>query len=242
MFDPYHKWLGIPKDQRPPTHYQLLGVAPNETDAEVIDEAAVRQTTHVRAYQIGPHAAECTKVLNEIAQAKLVLLNPAKRKAYDEQLARSQANQITAAVLAVGAAPAPAAFRFDEEDVPIARPPRRDLDIAKPPKSNTALVWILTAVGAGVVLLLGTIVTVVVARRPEPGKPAVVVKKEEKKEPAPILQIPEDPNKEKPPIVKPPIVQPPIVQPPPPPPMDAVPAANVPGARSFRIKENRIEF
>lgn len=243
MFDPYHKWLGIPKDQRPPTHYQLLGLAPNETDAEVIDEAAVRQTTHVRAYQIGPHAAECTKLLNEIAQAKLVLLNPAKRKAYDEQLAKSQESQISARVpaVAVGAAPAPAAFRFDEEDVPIARPPRRDLDIAKPPKSNTALVWILAGVGAGVVLLLGTIVTIVVARRPEPVKaaPVVVVKKEEKKELAPILQIPEDP---KPPIVKPPIVQPPIVQPPPPPPMDAVPAANVPGARSFRIKENRIEF
>src|SRR5438034_7580510 len=87
MFDPYHKWLGIPKDQRPPTYYQLLGIAPNETDAEVIDEAAVRQTTHIRAYQIGPHAAECTRILNEIAQAKLTLVHPVKRKAYDEQLA-----------------------------------------------------------------------------------------------------------------------------------------------------------
>src|SRR5205823_2350879 len=35
-FDPYHKWLGIPKDQRPPTLYQLLGVSPQETDAEVL--------------------------------------------------------------------------------------------------------------------------------------------------------------------------------------------------------------
>src|SRR6266446_6275034 len=136
MFDPYHKWLGIPKDQRPPTYYQLLGVAPNEIDPEVIDEAAVRQTTHIRAYQIGPHAAECTKLLNEIAQAKLVLLNPAKRKAYDEQLARTQASRISERVpaSAVAAAPAPAAFRFDDEDEPIARAPRRDLDIAKPAK------------------------------------------------------------------------------------------------------------
>ncbi len=47
MFDPYHKWLAIPKDQRPPTHYQLLGVSPTETDVEVIDEAALRQMAHV---------------------------------------------------------------------------------------------------------------------------------------------------------------------------------------------------
>ena len=38
MFDPYHKWLGIPKDQRPPTHYQLLGISPTEQDREVIEE------------------------------------------------------------------------------------------------------------------------------------------------------------------------------------------------------------
>src|SRR5213080_2219467 len=26
-FDPYHKWLGIPKEHRPPTNYQLLSHA-----------------------------------------------------------------------------------------------------------------------------------------------------------------------------------------------------------------------
>ena len=57
MFDPYHKWLGIPPGRRPPTHYQLLGIAPEEQDPEVIEEAAIRQTAHVRTYQIGPHAA-----------------------------------------------------------------------------------------------------------------------------------------------------------------------------------------
>src|SRR6266516_35989 len=89
MFDPYHKWLGIPKDQRPPTHYQLLGVSPTEQDPEVIEEAAIRQTTHIRAYQIGQHSAECTQLQKEIAKARLTLVNPAKRKAYDEQLAQA---------------------------------------------------------------------------------------------------------------------------------------------------------
>lgn len=91
MFDPYHKWLGIPKEHRPPTYYQLLGLAPTEKDQEVIEEAAIRQTTHLRAYQIGAHAAECTRLLNEISQARLTLLNQTKRKEYDAQLARQEA-------------------------------------------------------------------------------------------------------------------------------------------------------
>src|SRR6478735_8900016 len=86
-FDPYHRWLGIPKTHRPPTHYQLLGLTSGETDADVIEEAAVRQTTYLRSYQVGPHAADCTRILNEVAQARIVLLNPQKKKAYDATLA-----------------------------------------------------------------------------------------------------------------------------------------------------------
>jgi WD40 repeat protein len=86
MFDPYHKWLGIPKDQRPPTYYQLLGLARGEDDAEVIEEAVIRQASYLRTYQIGPHAEDCTRLLNEVAEARTVLLNPAKRKEYDARL------------------------------------------------------------------------------------------------------------------------------------------------------------
>ena len=43
MFDAYHKWLGIPKDQQPPTYYQILAVSPDEVDPEVINASAVRQ-------------------------------------------------------------------------------------------------------------------------------------------------------------------------------------------------------
>jgi WD40 repeat protein len=87
MFDPYHKWLGIPPGQRPPTYYQLLGVAPDEQDRDVILEAAIRQTAHLRTYQLGQHAAECSRLQNEIIRARDTLLNPAKRKAYDARLA-----------------------------------------------------------------------------------------------------------------------------------------------------------
>jgi hypothetical protein len=87
MFDPYHKWMGIPKGPRPPTHYQLLGIMPTETDAEAIKEAALRQTAQVRVNQTGPHSELCTRVLNEIAQARAVLLNLKLRREYDQRIA-----------------------------------------------------------------------------------------------------------------------------------------------------------
>ena len=87
MFDPYYKWMGIPKGQRPPTHYQLLGIAPTEADPEVIKEAALRQTAQVRVYQAGPHGEVCTRLLNEIAQARAVLLNPKLRREYVQRIA-----------------------------------------------------------------------------------------------------------------------------------------------------------
>lgn len=86
MFDPYHKWLGIAQGERPPTHYQLLGISPQEQDAEVIREAAIRQTSHVRTYQTGPYAERCIVLLNEIAAASKTLLNPEKRQEYDTRI------------------------------------------------------------------------------------------------------------------------------------------------------------
>jgi hypothetical protein len=86
MFDPYHKWLSISRDQRPPTHYQLLGIAPDEDDPEVIDEAAICQTAHVRTYQSGPQAQECSRLLNEIALARATLLDSVRRRAYNAGL------------------------------------------------------------------------------------------------------------------------------------------------------------
>jgi hypothetical protein len=91
MFDPYFKWLGIPEVWRPPTHYQLLGISPDEHDPKVIEEAVISQTSLVRVFQLGPYCQECTRVLNEIAVARTVLLNPVKRRDYDASLARKAA-------------------------------------------------------------------------------------------------------------------------------------------------------
>jgi hypothetical protein len=150
MFDPYHRWLAIPPGQRPPTYYQLLGVAPDENDAEVITEAALRQTSHVRTYQTGPHAAECTALLNEIGQARATLLNAAKRKEYDARLA-APPTSATPPPLPPPAAARPAALDSFAFAPPVeaerARPRRRS--------SRPTPWWADTSLLAFVVLLVG---------------------------------------------------------------------------------------
>jgi len=97
MFDPYRDWLDIPAAEQPPTYYRLLGIAAAEANPEAIKEAALRQTTRVRMYQTGPQAELCTRVLNEIAKARAVLLNPKMRQKYDARLAEPPAPPAAAA-------------------------------------------------------------------------------------------------------------------------------------------------
>ncbi|HEU0068816.1 MAG TPA: hypothetical protein VFQ26_06080, partial [Nitrospiraceae bacterium] len=85
-FDAYYKWLGIPPSEQPPNHYRLLGVNLYEADSDVIANAADRQMVHVRSRRLGPHGADCERLLNELATARLVLLNPTERAKYDETL------------------------------------------------------------------------------------------------------------------------------------------------------------
>jgi formylglycine-generating enzyme required for sulfatase activity len=86
MLDPYLEWLGIPPEHRPPTHYQLLGISPEERDPRVIEEAALDRSAIVRIFQIA-HPDECVRLLSEITRALDTLLDPVKRRQYDEQLA-----------------------------------------------------------------------------------------------------------------------------------------------------------
>ncbi|OYV86492.1 MAG: hypothetical protein B7Z73_11640, partial [Planctomycetia bacterium 21-64-5] len=76
--DPYRKWLGIPPAEQPPDHYRLLGVGRFEDDPDTISNAADRQMAHVRTFQTGPHSAVSQKLLNEIAAARVCLLDRAR--------------------------------------------------------------------------------------------------------------------------------------------------------------------
>jgi hypothetical protein len=77
----------IPGQQPSRSYYQLLGISPDEQDLRVIEEAALGCSNHVRAYQLTCES-ECTQRLNEIAQALITLLDPARRQQYDRDLGK----------------------------------------------------------------------------------------------------------------------------------------------------------
>jgi len=85
-FDPYHQWLGIPPSQQPPNHYRLLGVEQFESDVNVIANCADRAMLHLRNFQRGKYADLSQKLLNKVAGAQGVLLDPKRRSEYDAKL------------------------------------------------------------------------------------------------------------------------------------------------------------
>lgn len=90
-FNPYRKWLGIPEQDQPANHYRLLGVELFESDPDVIANAADGRMAQLKNYQAGKYSQDSQRILNEIAAAKICLLNPAKRAEYDRQLKQSVA-------------------------------------------------------------------------------------------------------------------------------------------------------
>jgi hypothetical protein len=80
-FDPYRIWLGIPPAEQPAHHYRLLGIGLFESNLDVIEGAADRQMAHVQKHKIGQHSADSQRLLNELAKAKLTLMNAAKSNA-----------------------------------------------------------------------------------------------------------------------------------------------------------------
>jgi hypothetical protein len=106
-FDPYYKWLGISPQEQPPNHYRLLTINLFESDAQVIESAADRQMVYLRTFQTGQHVRQAQKLLNEIAQARVCLLNPPKKAEYDAGLRRQLVAPNPAAPVAVASPPRP---------------------------------------------------------------------------------------------------------------------------------------
>ena len=88
VFDPYHRWLGIPPSEQPANHYRLLGVAAFEEDADVIDSAANQRMSYLQDMATGPQVDDSQRILNEISAARLCLLNPDRKVEYDAELRR----------------------------------------------------------------------------------------------------------------------------------------------------------
>jgi len=99
-FDPYRVWLHVKRENRPknrpPNHYQLLGLDLFEEDPDVIGNAADMRIAHVGTFEAGPHAEDAQRILDELAVAKECLLDSARKEAYDAGL-REGLNQAAAA-------------------------------------------------------------------------------------------------------------------------------------------------
>lgn len=87
-FDQYFEWLKIPKHQRPPTAYQLLGIEPKEFDESLLDQAVREREGIVRKQRSGPHKVEADSLLIELQEARLTLGNAGAREKYDAKLDR----------------------------------------------------------------------------------------------------------------------------------------------------------
>ncbi len=137
-FNGYHVWLGIPPHEQPPNHYRLLGIAVFESDLDVIDHAADRQMAHVRTFQAGRNGALSQQLLNELASARLCLLNPARKTAYDESLrakigsAPRAVPMAAAPLVAVPLAAVPVAAVPMAAALPKAEPAAKAVPVTKP--------------------------------------------------------------------------------------------------------------
>lgn len=170
-FDPYYEWLAIPPAEQPPHLYRLLGVQKYEPDPDVIEFAADRQMLFLRGFRSSPRWPYAEALLNAVTRAKIELLNPERKQAYDqslvqsEQLSAASASQAhTAAELklvahpqshaAATAAKSPAAIAL-EEIVAAAKPAatpaaaKSPASIHRRPKAGSSRQWVRLA---GIVL------------------------------------------------------------------------------------------
>ena len=162
-FDPYRIWLGIPPSEQPADHYRLLGIARFETDPEVIENAANRQMSYLRTFQSGDYVGLAQRLLNEVAAAKICLLHPDRRKAYDSQLQQIPATP--------SAADSPTTFPHDAPQAdqvtpaapgkPVASPEAPPLPLVRtalPPRTRRASPWPLLLAMMLIVILLGALI------------------------------------------------------------------------------------
>jgi len=140
IFDPYHKWLGIPPNEQPADHYRLLGLSLFEQDPDVIESAADKVMTHVRSFQNGKHVKQSQKLLNTLAAARVCLLDDGKRAEYDSTIRGSLKRQepgVRAKPLPPpGTASSTPAIMVPESRTPLAPKPAAVKPLAPRPRSK----------------------------------------------------------------------------------------------------------
>ena len=112
MVDPY-EWLAIPKDVRPPNHYQLLGLDPAVVDTQAIRAAADRQLRRLMPHVTGPEALAAEQLWTELEEARDTLLDADRRASYDATIPLTQSNE-TPQLVAATEQSAPDISAFEE--------------------------------------------------------------------------------------------------------------------------------
>jgi hypothetical protein len=167
-FDPYYTWLGIPPHEQPANHYRLLGISTFESNPEVISNAADRVMLHLRAFQAGQRSKESQQLLNEVASARVTLLEPEKKSAYDAELRVHQRAVPPAIEPSPNALPEPPPANLATASVPIEvnrqgasmtlRAPVRPAARRRKPTPRIVIVALvaaaLVAIGGGIAFLL----------------------------------------------------------------------------------------
>jgi hypothetical protein len=118
--DLYSKWLGLPPGRRPPDHYALLGLPRFCKDRQAIDAAASTQLGKLDAYSIHPDREKrdaCHRMMNEVASARVTLIDDRRRGEYDGQLRSNPASQMDS-TLEMPAAGAPGSVLDSTMEMP----------------------------------------------------------------------------------------------------------------------------
>ena len=168
-FDPYRKWLAIPAEEQPPHHYRLLAIPLFESDPDVISNAADGRMTQIKNYQTGPYAKVSQQILNQIAAAKICLLDPKKKAVYDRRLREKLQPADKPAEATEAAQPSEFDFSALTAATPASTPP-----IPKRKKSKS---WVAPAVAGGALLVAGSVAAVVCMLPPQADQVASEAKK-----------------------------------------------------------------
>ncbi len=139
-FDPYHKWFGISLAEQPPSLYRLLGVLPFESDPDVIDAAIEQRVTFLRERATGSYIAEAQRLLNEVAVARLCLLNAETKQNYDLLLRDSMQPIPVASSPSTLAPPSASPFHIPPPPPPV----RSNRSVAMPAQSPAGCEWMWT--------------------------------------------------------------------------------------------------
>ena len=167
VFDAYYLWLGIPPEDQPPHHYRLLGIRLFDDNAEVIQNAADQRMAHLRSFQTGKHSALSQRLLNEVATARVCLLNPQKKAAYDASLRARLAAAAPPEDQPESAVDPNLASLFEQAS----SAPSLAARTARPPRRSPVRSWIITGLTASVMLLMAGVVAWLLQSSPPDAPP-----------------------------------------------------------------------